>query len=199
MTQRVFVFAVTALFVAVATNLKADDVRYYQGDDGRTYRETRHTVQRPVSETRVEERKVPVYREQVTTRYVDSYRTYVTPVTEYHWETQLKGRWNPLVAPYFQQRLVPRTRWETHVEPTKIPMVRREMVAGSRTDRFPVTSRRFVEEEQISRVVVDDRPNSSDPFAASTSVARRQQIGGVKLENDPPRQGASTDWQMSRR
>ncbi len=199
MTQRAFVLVATVLSVAVVANLKADDVRYYQGDDGRTYRETRRVVKRPVSKTRMEEREIPIYREQLTTRYVDTQRSYVTPVTEYHWETHLKGRWNPLVTPYFQQRLVPRTRWETRTASTQVPVVRREMVAGTRTERFPVTSRHFVEEEQISRVAINDGPASGDPFASSTSVARRQQIGGVKLENDPPRRGASADWQMSRR
>ena len=199
MTQRVFVFAATVLTMAVVTNLQADEVRYYQGDDGRTYRETRRVVQRPVSETRIQEREVPIYREQLTTQYLDSHRTYVTPVTEYRWEPQLKGRWNPLVTPYYQHRLVPRTRWETRIEPTQIPVVRREMVADSRIERTPITTRRMVDEEHISRVAVNDGSNSSDPFASSTSVARRQQIGGVKLDNDPPRRGASTDWQMSRR
>lgn len=199
MTQRMLLLALTALTVAVGTNLQADEVRYYQGDDGRTYRETRRVVQRPVSETRVEERHVPVYREQLTTEYLDSHRTYVTPVTEYRWEAQMKGRWNPLVTPYYEQRLVPRTRWETRVQPTQIPVVRRQMVADSRIERTPVTTRRMVEEEHISRVAVSDGPTSSDPFAASTSVARRQGIGGVKLDNDPPRRGASADYQMSRR
>ncbi len=199
MTLRACVLAATVVTMAVTAHLKADDIRYYQGDDGQTYRETRRIVQRPVSETRVEEREVPIYREQLTTQYVDSQRTYVTPVTEYHWETHLKGRWNPLVAPYFQQRLVPRTRWITRTEPIQVPVVRREMVAGTRVERFPVTTRRFVEEEQISRVAINDGPASSDPFASSTAVARRQQIGSVKLDNNPPRRGASTDWQMSRR
>ncbi|MFV2066605.1 MAG: hypothetical protein ACC645_06455, partial [Pirellulales bacterium] len=89
----------------------AEGVRYYE-ENGVTWRETRHTVQRPVWVTRYEQREQTVYRPKVSTEYRDSYQTYQVPVTEYRWETRWHGRWNPFVRPYTTQAMVPVTRFE---------------------------------------------------------------------------------------
>ncbi len=189
MRRGIVLFVAGVVLSTVGVQAVADEVRQYTGTDGRPYLETRRVVQRPVSETQIVERQVPVLREELRTNYVDSYRTYHTPVTEYRWETHLRNRWNPFAAPYLEPRLVPRTYWEPHTEVVQVPVTRRELVSATRVERVPVTTRRFVAEEQISRVAISDAPG--DPFASGTAVARRETIGGTQLQSDPPRQSTA--------
>lgn len=154
---------------------------------GRQFQETRWTTQRPVSETRIEQRPYTVYTERLSTEYHPSYRTVYTPVTEYSWEPYMANRWNPLAQPSVGYRYVPRTRWEMRTEESHIPVTRHDVVPETRVAQVPVTSQRFVDEEHITRVAVTP---SRDPFTATATTA--QPIGGVSaLSQDPPRQGSS--------
>lgn len=172
----------------------ADEVVYYE-ENGVTYRETRRIVRKPVTETRVEPRERTVYRENVTTELVETDRTVLVPVTEYRWEAHWRGRYNPLVRPYLDQRLVPRTYLEPRVERVRTPVVRRELVPEVRVDQVPTVTRRFVEEEVVSRAIVSGRPiTTSDPFAPSEQLARRERVGGTRLDNDPPRRVDDGGW-----
>lgn len=165
-----------------AAAAQAEEVRYYQ-QDGVTYRETRRTVTRPISETRYEQREQTVYREQLRTDTQQTTRTVYTPVTEYRWQMYLRGRWNPFVIPYHSYELVPTTRWETRQELVEIPTYRRELVPETHVVQMPVTTHRLAQEEVISRVAV--------------SAAEAKPIGGVaRLDKDPPRYG-TTDWRAS--
>ena len=170
--------AVLILWTAMTVPLAAaDEVRYFE-KDGVTYRETRRVVRRPVVETRLESREQTVYREQLRTEVQETQRTYHTPVTEYQWATRMRGRWNPFIQPYYTQELVPTMRWEARQDVVRVPVSRRELVPEKRTVQVPVTTQRVAEEEVITRVAV-----SSTPAGALGGVAR--------LENDPPRHGAS--------
>lgn len=187
----------TLLTMATAVTGSAEDVRFYE-ENGATYRETRHVVRRPVSETQYQRIERPVLREQYRTEMHNSIRTYQTPVTDYQWQTTLRNRWNPFAQPYYEQKLVPVTRWETQVENIQVPVTRREVVADTQTIQVPVTTQRFVEEEVIRRAEVSKRPGSGgDPFAQRTTVASRPVTGGVQLRSDPPRYGTRTDWRPS--
>jgi len=162
--------------------LLGEEPRYFE-KDGVTYRETREVVQRPMAETRLEQREQTVYREQLSTQVQETYRTYQTPVTEYQLVTVLRGRWNPFVLPYLSNEMVPVRRWETRQEIVRTPVARRDLVPETRVVQVPVTTHRIVEEEVIRRVAVT-------PPGGTTSV------GGVaRLENDPPRQGSN--WRSS--
>lgn len=179
-------------------SVTAEDVRYYQ-EDGVTYRETRRTVRRPVSQTTVKPIQRTVYRQQWVEQTKPCTRTRWTAVTECRWEPRLVGRWNPFVQPYFEYRLVPRTQWRAETETVDVPVRRCELVPVTQTVEAPVTECRIVEEEIVSRVAVGGGPpalpaqNKSPPL-----VARRQPIGGVaRLENDPPRLGAGAAWRPS--
>jgi hypothetical protein len=187
---------VSFLFTAVVT---AEEIRFYE-KDGVTYRETRRTTMRPVSETRYEDRKKTVYRHELISETRPSYRTYNTPVTEYQLRSYWVGRWNPFVQPSVGYRYVPCTRWETHTQVVDVPVLRSEWVADTRTVKVPVTTRRMVEEEVITRVVVSPSTSSDTRYArsdgASVSVARRDRIGGTRLENDPPR-ASTSGWRAA--
>lgn len=191
-------WALAALLpLASAVSATADEVRYFE-QDGITYRETRRTVRRPVTESRYETREETVYREHLTTDSVESYRTRHLPVTEYRLEAYWAGRWNPFRRPYLAYEYVPRTHWEPRTEVVRTPVSRRELVPERRVVQVPVTTTKMAEEEVITRVAVSGNA-SGDPFASS--VARQGdtiRIGGVaRLDNDPPRYGQTSDWRAS--
>ncbi|MBX3413585.1 MAG: hypothetical protein KF708_12915 [Pirellulales bacterium] len=186
-------FVATTIALLVASQAQAQQSRVYQEGDV-TYHETRHVVQRPVTETTIEARPRTVYRERYTTDLLDSHRVSWTPVTEYRWESNWRGRFNPFVQPWMETRLVPRTYWSPHTEIVKTPVTRRELVPETVTDQVPVVTRRFVAEEHISRVPISPTTTASTP----TTVARANQIGGVaNLSSDRPIRSADSEWRPS--
>lgn len=181
--------------LSVCGQAGAEDVRYYE-EGGVTYCERRRVVQKPVVETRYEERETTVYREQYTTETQESQRMVYVPVTEYRWEAYWRNRFNPFAQPYLDQRLVPRTHWEARAETVRTPIVRRQVVPEVQRQQVPVVTRRMVDEEFISRVAVtgpNGRGVASQPM---TSVAdARNRIGGVSnLDRDPPRYQSAPAW-----
>ena len=84
--------------------------RYVKGEDGRTYRESRTVVKRPVVETQVQARERTVYREQISTEYRPQTRTVYTPVTTYQWKPKMHDVLNPFKK-NIGYNLVPTTRW----------------------------------------------------------------------------------------
>lgn len=181
MLHRTF-FAV--LFVAAAQSALADDVRFYKGDDGNTYRETRRIVKQPVSETQYVDHPYTVYSERVSTELQPNYRNVYTPVTEYTWEPVMAGRWNPFSSPHVEYQYKPHTRWDVRTEQTTVPITRRELVPVQGVTRTPVTTLKMVDVEQTEKMAV-----RNDTALGSLSVG--QSVGGVaNLQgNDPPRQG----------
>ena len=188
---------VTFAMLAGAGFATAQNVRYYE-ENGVTYRETRRSVRRPVSETRLETRQRIVQRERITTEWRDTYQTHMTPVTEYQWESRWVGRWNPLQQPYLVHQIVPRTRWEMRASRVTVPVTRRELIPETETVQVPVTTLRMADEEIITRMAVSGSP-SGDPFASSGSrLANRSTIGGIgQLKNDPPRRSSDSTWRAS--
>jgi hypothetical protein len=167
--------------LAATGQLRAADVRYY-AENGITYRETRYTVQHPVTETVLVDQARTVYREKVATTLQDSVRTVQVPVTEYRSETFMVNRWNPFATPYMAQRLVPVTRMETRTETSKVPVGTRQLVPETTTVKVPVVRTRMVNEEITSRIAVAGPPPAASsptspspttpPGTANSAVAR---------------------------
>ncbi len=183
---------------ASAQLVRADDVRYFE-ENGITYRETKHVVQRPIVETHYEDRQQTVYAQQVKTQMQTMQRTVQVPITEYVSEPYWVNRWNPFTEPYQSYRTVPRVRWETRVEQVQVPVIQRDMVPQQQTVKVPITTQRMAEEQQISRVAVASRP-AADPFAQPPAVASRPApftagAGSAPLDGDPPR--GPTAWRPS--
>lgn len=193
----------------------AQQVRFYE-ENGVTFRETKEVVRRPVTETRLEDRPRVVYRPQVDTQVQKCYRAVRVPITEYRTVTRWVGRYNPFVQPYLVEERVPVVRWEDRTEEVNVPTAGTRMVAETVTEKVPVQSRRFVDEEVIRRVAVSgpgtnisglaSQAPSSDPFArqssppiiSSTPATVAMPIGGVaKMESDPPRQGVNSGWRQA--
>ncbi len=178
------VIALSAVVTLASSAVAQNNVRYFE-KDGMTYRESRSVVKRPVVQTELQPRERVTYREQVSTSYEPRARTIYTPVTTYQWQARWQDVLNPFKPATMAYQLVPQTHWQAHVEQVETPVTRRELVPQREVVDVPVTTRRYVDEEIIRRTVVNPR--------GSTSVARRENIGGVtRLENDPPREG--TNW-----
>lgn len=175
--------------------------------DGVHYRDTVESVRLPVSETRYEENREEVLREEYKTQVLKQQRTVFQAVPETRWEPRVHGWWNPFRTNRVYWRPVTSYRWEPRTQTIETPVTRREYVPESRTIRRPVTTLRFVPQERlVSRVVVTP-PASAGPRPLSpaatpeaivhgrplpepaASTARREVLGGITLESDPPRQG----------
>jgi hypothetical protein len=162
-------------------------------EGGRRYLVKREVVHRPMSKTDWVEKTQEVYREEYSTDYKDTTRIVQVPVTEYRWEPEIVNRWNPFSQPYMVQRLVPRTRWETRTEIVKVPVVERHLVPETRVVRTPET-RRWMEPETIERKVAIDPPLDQDV----SNIARRQPIGGTRMESDPPKSSTKPESRYTR-
>lgn len=176
--------------------------------DGVQYQETRRVSQRQVPVTVMQDRQQTVYTQQLTTNTLNHQQLYCVPNTSYQWDTRLRGRWNPFVTPYWTYNLKPVTTWSTQVANVQIPVNQVAWVPQTKTVQTPVTAYRTVEEETVTRVAMNAsptpttglasaRPLSSRPVGGPTAtIAARPgtALGGVKLQNDPPRQ-ATGGWQ----
>ncbi|MBN1852816.1 MAG: hypothetical protein JW829_08830 [Pirellulales bacterium] len=198
------IVTVSVLMACLASAAYGEEIRYYQGDNGATYQETRRFVQRPVVTTEWEEQQRTTYRQELRQEIREVWRTCYLPVTEHCWVSRLHGRWNPFITPYYTHHLLPVTRWEPRAEVVKLPTWRTEWVPQNQTERVPLTRQRMVESEVVERSVVSN-PTSAlggSVVARSTDIgptriARQPpyHYGGIALTSDPPRQ--ATGWRSS--
>ncbi len=165
---------------------RADDVKYYD-KDGVTYCETTRTVHRPIVETHYVDQQQTVYTEQLQTQIQTSQRIVQVPVWEYVSEPYWVNRWNPFATPYLAYRTVPRLRWESRTQQVQTPVVQRQVIPQQRTVKVPITTQRFVDDQQISRVAVAVKP--ADPLApgntavANGAAAPQNPAGGTLLDS----------------
>ncbi|MCG8449961.1 MAG: hypothetical protein MI725_10335 [Pirellulales bacterium] len=171
------------------------------GADGNRYQVTRRVTQRQVPVTEMQDRSETVYTQQLTTNTINHQQLYCVPTTSYQWDTRLRGRWNPFVTPYWTYNLRPVTTWSTQVANVQIPINQVAWVPQTRIVQVPVTTYRTAEVEETTRVALNDSRTLSraKPLSGTATIAARPgtttstPLGGVALENDPPRQ--ATGWQ----
>lgn len=147
-------------------------VRYYE-QDGLTYRETKTIVERPVRETRYEERERTIYRVESNVQMQKVTRQVPVAVPDVYYQTRWIGRWNPFIEPYPVQVQVPYTRYEWRQQEIQVPIDRPKMVPVTQKERIPIPTTRMVQEEFIQRVVVG--PAGTSPAPGSTG-GRREEI-----------------------
>lgn len=187
------VFVATVLVSGILTPpMLAQEVKY-ETKDGVRYQVSTQVVQRQVPVTVMQDRQQTVYTQQITTNHINRQQVYSVPVTQYQWESQLHGRWNPFATPYWTHNLRPVTTWQQQVANVQIPVSRAAWVPQTKTVQVPVTQYRTAEETVTTRVAMNDpqRVGSTATIAARPSTPP---IGGRKLENDPPRQATGL-WQ----
>jgi hypothetical protein len=188
---------------------QADETRYVNYN-GITYCETYRNVQRAINETAYQQTTQTVYKEQLNTEVRDVTRTCWSSVTTYRAETEMVGKWNFFIEPYYETHWVAQTQWVPHSEVVKMPVTCRKVVPETQNVQVPVVKQKMVTEKVlISRVaVVNVPPNpsvSSGPIARPTPqsvpattldryqpVQTGEQIGGIKrMDQDPPRYSTS--------
>jgi hypothetical protein len=208
MQQIVMASTLTAFCLAGFT--QADEGRYVV-ENGITYYDTYRVVQRPVMETACQQTTRTVYKEQFSTETKDVTRTSWTPVTVYRAETQMVGKWNFFIEPYYETHWVAETQWVPHNEVVKMPVTCRKLVPETQTVQVPVTTQKMVDQYiRTSRVAVNGisptgasingpvaRPTPQNSPVSATELRYQppqpgDQIGGVaRLNQDPPRNSTS--------
>ncbi|MEQ8212256.1 MAG: hypothetical protein RH917_20820 [Lacipirellulaceae bacterium] len=208
--HRFFPVLAGAILLSSAVPLRAQVTQEVR--DG--YQITRRVTQRQVPVTEMRDQTQTTYRQQITTDNYQTQQLYSVPVTQYQMVSKLRGRWNPLITPYWTHEMKPVTTWTQQVATVSVPVTRSAWVPETRTVQVPVTAYRTVEEEVTTKMALapnDPRLRSGTALAdtrgpsatlaarpstslnsSRTSIASKP-LGGVALENDPPRQ--ATGWQ----
>ena len=175
----------------------------YETRNGVRYQVTEHVTQRQVPVTEMQNRQQTVYSQQLTTNTLNHQQLYCVPNTSYQWDSRLHGRWNPFITPYWSYNLRPVTTWSTQVANVQIPVNQVAWVPQTKTVQVPVTTYRTAEQVITTRVAMNDASTpatglaSARPLSSPTAtIAARPSVslGGVALQNDPPRQ-ATGGWQ----
>jgi hypothetical protein len=201
--QVLAISALTAIWLAAS--VRADEGRYVR-ENGFLYYDLYRSVPKYVNETSLQQSTRTVYKEQLDTETKEVPRTWWCPVTTYRQETEMVGRWNFFIEPYYETQIVPETRWVQHCDKVKMPVTTRKLIPETQTVQVPVTHQRVVYEKVlVSRMVVNTTasptPAASVPStipnwqpAATTTLPRYQppqpgeRIGGIaRLDSDPPR------------
>ena len=171
------VMAIGAVVAVTCTNTHAQTGAGYYTDPatGIVYRQVTKTVDRPVVETKMEQREQTVYRPQTVTETKPESRTVYTPVVEYKWEPRLHGRWNPFRQPTVAYHHVPRTHWEARDEVVQRTNTRTEWVAEKRSVEVPQRIVRMqreqkVDYEPVGRVAPQQ---ANPPTNVSSAIASR--------------------------
>jgi len=170
----------------------------YEERDGVRYQVSSRTVQRTVPVTEMQDRSQTYYTQQVLTDNISTQQVYVMPVTQYQMRSELRGRFNPFVTPYWTHQLEPVTTWHQQVANVTVPVNRLNWVPQTTTYQVPVTTYRTAEVQETTRVAMSEPRTfaSAQPLSsAPVTIAARPStpLGGVALENDPPRE--ATGWQ----
>ncbi len=188
--------------LSVETTL-CQEVTYDTGADGVRYQVTRRVTERQVPVTVMQDRQQTVYQQQITTSTLSHQQLYSVPVTSYQWNSQLRGRWNPFVTPYWTHHLRPVTSWQTQIANVQIPVSQVAWAPQTRTVQVPVTEYRTAKEETVTRIAMNEPRTlaSAKPLNGPTAVLAARPsttttsspIGGRAMQSDPPRQ--ATGWQ----
>ena len=195
--------ALVLLFTTLAQTTSAQEVKVI---DGVRYQVSTRKVQRTVPVTEMQDRHQTVYTQQITTENLNSQQTVITPVTQYQTVTHLRGRWNPFITPYYTYDVRPVTTWHQSVANVQVPVSRMAWVPQTQTVQVPVTTYRTAEVEETTRVALGPQNRtfaSAQPLSPTATIAARPSttvisstpLGGVAMENDPPRSGTGNAWQ----
>lgn len=168
---------VTTLTAQSPANLPSPGTQpgyYTDPTTGIVYRKVMRTIDRPVSETKVEKQTQTVYRPETVTETKPSTRTVYLPVVEHSWEPRVHNRWNPFQKPTVAYHHVPRTRWEARAETVQQVNRRTHWVAENRTVEVPRQVVRMQREEKVDYEPVGRvaAPPANGPSSAIASRLR---------------------------
>ncbi len=166
----------TIVTASVSATAESRPGYYSDPDTGIVYRQVTRSVERPVVETKMETKEQTVFRPETVKETRPESHTIYTPVTEYHWQPQLQGRWNPFRQPTIAYKQVPKTHWQARNQVVNRTETRTQWVPETRTIEVPHRIVRMerehkVEYEAVGRVA----PQQSNPNTASEAIASRLQ------------------------
>ncbi|EMI16776.1 putative secreted protein [Rhodopirellula maiorica SM1] len=193
-TIAVFSCATNSTVQAQSTSPAPSSPGYYTDPQtGIVYRQVTKTIERPVVETKTEQREQTVYRPQTVTETKPESRTVYTPVIQYEWQPRLEGRWNPFRQPTLAYHHVPQTRWESRNEVVHRTNTRTEWVAEKRTINVPQRLVRMEREQKIDyeavgRVAPQQSPPSSNEQAIASRLRPLDSNTRVEAFSSPPTQ-----------
>jgi len=202
-TRRGAIAALVLVSGWCVASAQGQDVRYEERN-GVRYQVTTRVQQRQVPVTTMQNQQQTVYAQQLQTNTMSHQQLYAVPKTSYQWNSRLHGRWNPFVTPYWTYNLRPVTTWSTQVANVQIPVNQVAWVPQTKTVQVPVTAYRTVEEKVETTMAMNDVPSTNTSLAnarplsrPSATIATRPStsLGGVALQNDPPRQATGGGWQ----
>ncbi len=171
--RSVNVAAITASVVLVQDAAAQNTGQYVDESTGIVYRQVTRTIEKPVVETKIEQREQTVYRPQTITETKPEARTVYTPVVEYQWQPRLEGRWNPFRQPTVAYQHVPTTRWEARNEIVNRTSARTQWVAETRTVDVPQQLVRMEREQKVEYEAVAKVAAQPTIDAASAQIASR--------------------------
>jgi hypothetical protein len=181
---------------------------YEDGADGIRYQVTRQVVPTQVFAPEVQSLPQTTYRQQITTESVPHQQVYNVPITQYQIVSELHGRWNPFVTPYWTHRYEPVTTWQQQVATVQIPVSRVAWVPETRTVQTQVNNWKVANREIVTRTPIGPIPtgggsdtaraarplNSSAPSATlapsngAAAMTASRPLGGEAMQQDPPKQ-----------
>lgn len=186
---------------------------------GIVYQPRTTTIERPIVETKLEQREQTIYHPQTVTETRPETHTSYSPVVDYEWEPRLHGRWNPFQRPTIKYHRVGRARWEARKKVVNRTSTRTEYVAEKRTVEVPTQIVRMQREQKTDYVAVGRvapkqtttrtntaiasrlrplnsnesvQPMNSTPHIASSNPYAAPQIAAStvgRMTSDPPRRG----------
>lgn len=154
-------------------NIKVDP------NTGMRYRRQFRTVQKPVTETKLESKVVTISRPEVVTEAEPVVTTYYSPVVRHSWQPRWKGLWNPFTPPTLAYEFVPQTNWEARSETTHRLKTSTRWVAEQKVVQEPKLVTAIQQDQEEYWVAIGPDPNyvpsgygaPGIPASARTQVA----------------------------
>ena len=150
-----WVLALCAL--ALAGRPSFADTTTIEETGGVRWQVTRRNVQVPVTSTTSQQQTF--YKQQSSTQTLQHQQVYSVPVTQYQLVSQLHGRWNPFITPYWTHHYEPVTTWQQQTANVQIPVTTMAWVPETRTVQVPTTTYQTVVAE--SRVPLQVLPGGA--------------------------------------
>ncbi|TWU02032.1 hypothetical protein [Neorhodopirellula pilleata] len=140
---------------------------------GIVYRQIMRTIEKPVVETKIEQRQQTVYKPKTVTETRPTTRRMYIPVTQNRWVPKVENRWNPFVAPRVAYHHVPETTWQVRDEVIAETKTHVQWEPETQTVSVPQQSLRMdrqqqVDFEPVGRVAPNAMPQTLGPAAAGS-------------------------------
>lgn len=139
---------------------------------GIVYRQVTRTIEKPVVETKMQQRQQTVYKPKTVTETRPATRRMYIPVTENRWVPKVENRWNPFVAPRVAYHHVPETRWQVKDEVISQTSTQVHWEPETQTISVPhqemrMERQQMVDFEPVGRVAPNASPQTTNPAASA--------------------------------